>query len=374
MNTKFKSLKKPIIVGFLSLAITLPAYADCSVCSLHYAIYNAANSVVAAINRIHARIEAIVDSNFAAQPGLEEAIKLNRELGALEEPIEKSQEQSAYQTILGAIGPLSDADKELKFDYIKNTLSSFKAGDLWSEELTGSSQDQHKYEAEQRCGSHRLTLNSLIGPLTYRKISMSCDAGSPTREDRDQAEYAKSFIQLVSDLGDPISDVNAKTAFRDENPDPKDIKNLQKSSSYKEYLVARRNWLSAWDVAYDSLTYLFTEHASPDGDKDSSTELAYKIATRRTSNPDGKWYSDMQGSIGPVLQREAVFILAEIQRDLNDLRREHQRLIAIQSAQLLQTLTQTKRLLQLKETNVKQQAQSISSKRSEKEARKRIGG
>lgn len=382
MKTLNRKTRRFLSCVILSSVISLPTYADCSICSINQTIaawgYNIQNS----IDKIYSLLLTTINQNLGDLSYYPQDLADNLAIGKQVAPIPSNPYGSVLDQmnaingwigIAGSIGPTSYLpNNNLSQNSIKFNLTSLIGGDTWDASLSDGSGDAGSYMADQSCGNNIMSFESLVSPLTYRTTQMPCDASSRNRTNRNQANYALNYLQLISDSIEPISNLTPASAFTTGTPSTDDIKALvnDRSQVYQNFMNLRRSWLAAWSAAYDNLYYIYTQHSIPtdaNGNQvgnDSPMEISARIATARTSSP--QWYSDIHGASSTVLQRETVFILAEIQRDLNEMRRENQRLLALQAIQLAVQLKQAKQFIKPLEVAVRNKAQSILTASSQK--------
>ena len=127
------------------------------------------------------------------------------------------------------------------------------------------------------------------------------------------------------------------------------------SEAGQEYRVAKRSVIANRSVALDNLYHVLSERV-PQSDLTlripgqaivSPQALKQYMATRRTN--DATWYADMQKAAPATVDREQLFVLAEIEKLLFQLHQDNQRVISTLSMMQLQNVQQAKRLLRVKE-------------------------
>lgn len=382
MKTLSRKTRQFVGCIVLSSIISLPTYADCSICSINQTIAAWSSNIQYSIDRIYSLLYTAVNQNFGDMSYYPQGVADNLTVGKQIAPtpanpygsvLNQINSTSGWTGIAGSIGPESYLpNSNLSQKSIKYNLTSLVGGDTWDPALSGNSGDSATYMADQSCGNNIMSFESLVSPLTYRTTQLRCDASSPSRTNRNQANYALNYLQLISDGIDPISNLTPASAFTTGTPSEADIKALinDRSQVYQNFMNLRRSWLAAWSAAYNNLYYIYSQHSIPtdsNGNQignDSPMEISTRIATMRTSNP--QWYADVHGASSTILQRETVFILAEIQRDLNEMRRENQRLLALQAVQLAVQLKQAKQFIKPMEMAVRNKAQSILTSSAQK--------
>nr|MDQ2993849.1 hypothetical protein [Pseudomonadota bacterium] len=134
-----------------------------------------------------------------------------------------------------------------------------------------------------------------------------------------------------------------------------------KSSAWQEFSLARRSLLSSQSAGLSTLYYLAAQRTPKDPSDPNSPSpesIASAIANWRTAPapqgtpPDQTWYMQMQTALPAAVARETLFVLAEMQRELHQMRLENQRMMALQAVQGLGMLTAGKTILGMKQSAV----------------------
>lgn len=216
-------------------------------------------------------------------------------------------------------------------------------------------------------GFKNIDLNSIIKPLSYNS---------------EEQHYAQSAILGLAGSNNPIEIINF-TKLPGLNGDPKKINDYLKRSDVQEYLSLLRNIVATQSIAIGNLYQMFSARQPIDLNKaDATTQQAIKaiinekqngknplgtdnpsalqlenfMATRRIT--DEKWYESLAKDNPAALQRHMIVLQAENLAELYHLRMTMERLLATQSAMLLQNNLQTQSMLQEKIKAIRNQANS----------------
>lgn len=92
------------------------------------------------------------------------------------------------------------------------------------------------------------------------------------------------------------------------------------------------------------------QNAGPDA---SPLEVEEYIATRRVDNP--QWYTDMANASPPVIARETLFVLAEMEKELFQIKQQNERILATLTVMEVQSLQATKILPDKTESDLRQE-------------------
>ncbi len=180
-------------------------------------------------------------------------------------------------------------------------------------------------------GDANMSFQSLIGPNSY--------------ESSLQLNRANNFIRYAANMGIPFSDIRWSTLSAENK------EKLDSSDVGKQYKVLMRSAAAAQSVALDNLNNILSERTMVKGlgtkagmtkENASPLEVSEFIATRRTR--DQNWYNSMAKASPATLQRETLFVLAEMQQQLYQQHLDNERILATLSVTQLQTM-QTSRLL-----------------------------
>lgn len=195
------------------------------------------------------------------------------------------------------------------------------------------------------CQNLNFDFDSLIGTDMYTNKDLVCgtppnDSGSAESVNLEAA--AENFIKYSGVLSKLKIDTFTPFQALDTNSlsSGTQAAKLLMNEEYQRFVQDRRGFLSAQSVGLSNLYYLMalrtgkTKNDGKDIEKPSAMMLSSQIANSRTADPS--WYADVQTAYPAAVAREAVYILAEMQKELHEMRVENQRLLATLSVQLLQ--------------------------------------
>lgn len=216
-------------------------------------------------------------------------------------------------------------------------------------------------------GFKNIDLNSVIKPLSYNP---------------EEKQFAESAILGLAGTVNPKEIVNF-AKLPNLKDDPKKINDYLKRSDVQEYLSLLRNMVAIQSIAIGNLYQLYKERdpidldkadantknailaiinekqngKNPLGtDKPSALQLENFMATRRITNEN--WYESLAKDNPAALQRQTIALQAENLAELYHLRMTMERLLATQSAMLLQNNLQAQAILQEKVKAIQNQASS----------------
>jgi hypothetical protein len=213
----------------------------------------------------------------------------------------------------------------------------------------------------------RLDIGTLLNPLTYSK---------------DQTKEAQNFITWSSGLGNPVRTIDFSRLLKVKDPGgvlytPETIsKYLLNKPNVVNYLVALRTYVAELSVGLSNLYHIYEERlpiddatalgkqlaaagtpANPSELKaltlpTSVAQVQQYLATRRVA--DGQWYAQMLQATPIELQRQMLFLLAEMQAQQFRTNMELERLNATLSVMELQNAANAK-------TQVEQDRQKLEA-------------
>ncbi len=200
-----------------------------------------------------------------------------------------------------------------------------------------------------------LNFDSLFGPSGYNTTNTS---GTTSNSNTDPETLALNFIRFVSGLANPVSVASLN-----------DLNAMGVSTAQRyDYLVALRSYIAAQSVGTSNLFQMLSRrHIYPGlgssvGMKQADTvdssgnvtqgaavadasqsQVDDYVAQRRTTTI--AWYQNMEKATPITVQRETLYVLAEIQASLNEMKKLDERILATLSAmQLMQLQTAKKDL------------------------------
>ena len=192
---------------------------------------------------------------------------------------------------------------------------------------------------ELKKGDANFDFNTLISPLSY---------------DKNGEAQAKNFLQFMSRIG------TSNTAIRWASLTPEQKEKLQTTEQGRDYRVDMRSLAAVRSIALNNLYYLLAERMPQDtlGTQAGLTEASGSqkqienyLATRRIHSK--QWYEAMATASPTTLQRENLFVLAEMEQQLYQLHQDNERVLATLSAMLLQNTQMNSLMMQQKENQVK---------------------
>lgn len=180
---------------------------------------------------------------------------------------------------------------------------------------------------------------------------------SPIAYDNTGKLQAEAYVKFAGDLSTPLMDTSLFWSSLTTDQKQK----MQTSANGQKYRVALRNLISARSVAVANLYHLLsdrmtvkdlgTQSGIPNVADASPLQVKEYIATRRADSQD--WYNNMAQASPATVAREQAYILAEMEKQLYDLHRDNERIIATLSLIELQAIQANKQGLTQLEQQVK---------------------
>ncbi len=177
-----------------------------------------------------------------------------------------------------------------------------------------------------------LSLNSLLQPQALKTKS----SGGNDADDLANVK-AVTFIRFATGQAQPLMQISQKNySLLLKTPD-----------ALANYLSALRNYAALASVGISNFNYMLAQREVPKGDADSKSQvqLQQEMATRRFG--DGKtksaWRKRMETASPVVLQREMLYLLADMNYQLHQNHLQQERILATMSAMQLQQLETTSR-------------------------------
>lgn len=194
-------------------------------------------------------------------------------------------------------------------------------------------------------GNQAINFDNLIQPLSYGTFDIQNLLRTP--------QY--NFIELASGLYQPVTTISLTNA----NPKLSDdqIQEVQNTPDYQNLQATVRAYVAAQSVGAGNLYRLMVERIPQPGlgqqvgmtDKNgnpvrdaSDLQVQQYLATRRSQNQ--VWYDQMATASPATVQRETLFVLAEIREQLFQMQLQNERLLATISVMQMQQNNQTTRL------------------------------
>lgn len=245
--------------------------------------------------------------------------------------------------------------------------------------ITGNTKAQKAQLEAIEAGDNSLSINTLLAPPVYENPKFSWDQKlldeyreQMRKNNYEQAENyliqynnnllnnpAYNYIQLAGGLYQPAISPDITTGMNSISDSQKKL-NVQSSPEYQEYQATVRAYIAAQSAGATNLYQMLVKRipqtdlgkvAGMNKNDVSQLELEQYLATRRDQNP--QWYDQMAKATPVTLQRETLFVLAEIRDQLFQLQQQNERMLATLSVMQLQSLQMNKANLQLLEERVK---------------------
>lgn len=183
---------------------------------------------------------------------------------------------------------------------------------------------QFSQAAKGRPSNKLLDIDTLLAPLAYHDSSTNVggSAGSSAQSPGEsQAALAVSFIKFITGQTDPLKLLDAL-------PQGDDPKSEQQRN---DYVVKLRNYAALSSISFSNFSHMLArriKNSSADPAK-SQLELEHQLATRRLNSD---WYDKMETASPAVVQREMLYLLAEINYQMYKGGLERERILATLSA------------------------------------------
>lgn len=194
----------------------------------------------------------------------------------------------------------------------------------------------------------QLNVNSLLEPLIYNTANLNNEGSSTSSQQglqaKSQAQLAANFIRYVTAQTTPLSlaDYNAysNAITGVMSGDANSTVNLL------SYLTNLRNYAAQLSVGFSNFYYVLGKRIQNNKTKTSQAYDEYIMATRRLFSPaksgtdtpgTSQWITDMEKAAPIALQRESLYLLAEINYQLYLERQQNERLLVTISALQLQS-------------------------------------
>ena len=205
------------------------------------------------------------------------------------------------------------------------------------------------FAQQQTQGNQTLTANILLNPLTYNAT---------------QQKQAQKYIQFAANLATPVKQLDTSKLT------PAQMLKLQTKPSYKTYEVAVRSILAARSVALANLYKAYAERTplTIDANGTSTSQsnnppisvLSQRemLATQRITSPD--WYKNMATQPVTVIDRESLYIQAEMRYEMYQMHKDMERLLVTMSMLQIQGLQANEQGLGILLNKVQQDINSIT--------------
>lgn len=303
-------------------------------------VTNAGNGIITAINSFAAYVITIIKADYEApQPNMAQVLEVN----PYQNTLVKNQSNATFpissQFISDIIGPAINPG-------ITAAMASDIAGDMYPPANTKNP------IMAQNCGNSMFNFESLMGYSTYANQVMACNPGTT----QDISNYASNFVRYAADIARQPAMFSINQLVQNNTLTPDQAYTLEGSREWQDFELYRRHLVSVQSAGLSNLYYLYNQRVA-DANGNSPELLADQTATWRTSSK--QWYTDMSTALPTVLLREQVFILAEMQRDLHEMRKENERALASQAILLLRGTALSKSILAEKLNAVQSRIRNI---------------
>lgn len=212
-------------------------------------------------------------------------------------------------------------------------------------------------------GNENFNYQALITPLAYSTTSATNSGTMGFTQDN-----AMNFIKTISGYAIPLSTINLNT-YSESQLSAKQKQDIQNSANYQQYTVQRRQLLAEQTAA---LTILYDIYARrqpntnikmtdtpipPDPNNPnanpSAAQIEDYIATARTNSANSPtWYAQMATASPTNVNREILFVLAEIQAELHAIHLINEQQLAMNAINLLGAVQTGKTTLALQASKV----------------------
>ena len=205
-------------------------------------------------------------------------------------------------------------------------------------------------------GNALFDVESLIGPDTYKNTEEVNDAEGFLEQVKSYASpppvirLAPKFDVPITDPQDPSKDV---VTIGSKKPlSVKDMKKLydmlQTKLDYQDYKRTYRGVIAARSIYLDNLQHSFQKRAVQVSGK-SALQIRNEQTDRRL---DEKYYNEMAKASPATIARETLFVLAEINSQLNAIREQNERMVIMDSISGLNQLTISNTVLDMQAKKV----------------------
>ncbi len=337
----FKLLAKTAILTISFTLCSMPASAQSTDARyIAQSVTNAGNGIVAAINNFAAYVMTILQADLqGTQPNMDQIIELNPYENTLINTQDPATIPLASQIISTIMGPNINPG-------ITAAMASDFAGDVLAPTNVINP------SVVQSCGNTMFNFETFMGFPSYANQTLSCNPGAA----QDVSNYASNYIKYAGDVARQPAMYSINQAVQNNTMTRDQANTLQQSQEWMDFELYRRHLVSVQTAGLANLYYLYNQRV-PDSNGNSPQLLSDQIASWRTSSK--QWYTDMATALPTVLLREQVFMLAEIQRDLHEMRKENQRILASEAILLLRGTALSKSILADKLNAVNSKIQNI---------------
>ncbi|MBS0359589.1 MAG: hypothetical protein JSS53_09985, partial [Proteobacteria bacterium] len=211
--------------------------------------------------------------------------------------------------------------------YTLTTLDSMNADMLKLDALRA-------YLASVNSNQRASNLDVLLGPLTYQPIPPDQQSQfnsafySQNQKPQNQSDLALQFIQSLTQQQLPLT-----------LPDPSTYANASDDDK-KKYIASLQSYSSLVNIGVNNLKEMYADRLpQPNSDANlankSPLQIATEMATRRLTP---EWHNEMEHASSLAVQRETLYVLAEMNAQLLQARLRDERLLATVSVMQMQLI------------------------------------
>jgi hypothetical protein len=360
MKRKYALLKRNILVlaiCYITLTSTLVKA-------------QATQDVVAVLNTIRAALDSMVNTAatylFQTPPNIGNILVTNKAQYTAGQTIAPNIQDLNNQDIQKSLSPNTQNPNEALVQ-----MASIQASDTVIANGLGnipaplfSQTTQSTVKNALLLGDKNLDFENFLNPCTATATAGSSKAPNCglSYNNADLQKNGLNYIRFVSDYATPISNFSL-SSFPDSQLSAQQKLTIQNSANYQTYQVQRRALIARQSALLSSLYYIYQKrlpipsiHASDTAlgiETPSKAQIDHYIATWRAASPT--WYTQMSTAAPSAVARETLFVLAEIQKELHQIRLDNERLIAITAINQFSSLQAGKQILSITEKQVSNQ-------------------
>lgn len=321
--------------------------------------------IINALNAIRASLDGMVYT--AASYLFQTPPNIGNEL------VTNNTQNTAIQTVLPNVTNLNNQD--ILSGLVPNTqnpdlaltqLASIQASDtiLQSTVASGVPLPYYSQAAQSSMqnalaqGNENFNFTSLITPLSFNT--------------KDLQNQALNYVRFLSGYATPISNFSL-SSYPESQLSTKQKLTFQNTPAYQAYQVQRRSLVAQQSIILSNLYTLYSKrlpistiHASDTAlgvETPSAAQIEDYVATWRTASPT--WYTQMATAAPSNVQRETLYVLAEIQTELHRMHQDNERMIALLASSQLQNLSNNKIALGLIEKQIRDQLDQTIKKNAQ---------
>lgn len=316
-----------------TLATSLVAYADCSNCT-----------IIETLNNLHNKNMEMVKNNFiyAVDKWLEKINLNNKSLLTRQQKVDTAVSNSSASLVdyyLNGIGTKDDEEYKLSvMPAAEDTTAAATGVDYKNSAFTATPDNTDSTEINLNTAI--MNTDSLLGPRQYSDAQK--DSAQSLLRYIEAIAPLPNVIRLGNECTVPFSKIanrNTTTLTLTGNGNDKKkklsniIADLSAKSEYRKYKVSYRSNIATRTMLLNNLLRIYQSRVAPQNSK-SAAELEYEAATWRlqpAKSGEQSYYDSINQASPAVVNREMLFLLAEIRHELYQLRQQNERMIALQS-------------------------------------------